>query len=101
PGDDPIRANTADDDDVPVRQRDRSRLRERARQGPDAPHRHPRRRAPWLVTLSYKPGGREEVEPVRLVQVAGARARDAGMAVLPDDPVRLRVDHDHAVVPIV
>src|SRR6266568_7789602 len=44
---------------------------------------------------------RQEVKAVRLVQVAGARARDAQVAVLPHDAVAARIDDDHALVPVV
>ena len=48
-----------------------------------------------------RPCSGQEVEPVRLVQEAGGRPGDAGVPVLPDDPLRPRVDHDDAVVVVV
>jgi hypothetical protein len=44
---------------------------------------------------------RREVDAVRLVEVAGPGARDAGVAVLPHDPAAPRVDHDHALAVVV
>ena len=44
---------------------------------------------------------RQQVEPVRLGQVSGCRRGDPEVPVLPDDPLRLRIDHDDSVVPVV
>ena len=44
---------------------------------------------------------RRQIDAVGIAEEAVARARHAGVAVLPDDPVRARVDHDHAIVLVV
>src|ERR1700759_4603059 len=44
---------------------------------------------------------RDEVDAVRPGEVPGRATRHAGVAVLPDDPGRVRVDDDHAVVEVV
>ena len=45
--------------------------------------------------------GGQEVEAVGLGEVAICARSDAEVSVLPDDPLRARVDHDDAMVPVV
>ncbi len=49
----------------------------------------------------HEVGRRKQVDPVRLVEIPGRASGDARVPVLPHDPLRARVDHDHAVVVVV
>src|ERR1017187_9830808 len=44
---------------------------------------------------------RREIDSIGVAEKPFARSRYVGVAVLPDDPVRARIDHDHAVVLVV
>ena len=85
-----------------ARQRDRREARDRLRQRADPLDVNRRRRSRGLRRGAPDEGGRgQQVEPVGLAQVARPGAGDARVPVLPHDPPRLRVDHDHAVVVVI
>src|SRR5437773_1436950 len=54
----------------------------------------------WIILFGWGLAGRQ-VDPVRVVEVAGGAPGPAGVAVLPDDAVGDGVDHDDAVVVVV
>ena len=92
----------AEDHDAPAADRDDGEPGRRRRQVADrrdADSRrggHPRRGGRAADDLR-----RQELDPVRLREVAVRRRGDARVAVLPDDLLRARVDQDHAVVVVV
>ena len=94
-------------DDVPATRPPAARMRPSGKRGRGEARGGGRQRPDPAATRSARAaavsrrGRREQVEPVRLREVTRRRRGDAEVAVLPDDALRLRVDDDDPVVPVV